>query len=140
MIQIKNGGAKMEANANNIFSDADVIFSYTREDAIADGMLYDVTETAKKNGFKIPVAVTVGVHELCANYPDGMGQSYDGRLIDTLLLARLAIIKENSKKEPSEIMPFEVAYVTIAGRVATALLWVVFNPHEGLTIMRPDEY
>src|SRR4051812_27741843 len=36
----------------------EVIFAYTRKQAIEDGVLVDVTETAKEAGFKIPVALT----------------------------------------------------------------------------------
>ncbi len=39
----------------------EVIYRYTRAQAIADGMLIDVTGMAKTLGFKIPVAVTQGV-------------------------------------------------------------------------------
>ena len=34
-----------------------VIYAYTRAQAIEDGVLADVTETAKEAGFKLPVAV-----------------------------------------------------------------------------------
>ena len=37
---------------------APVIFAYTRAQAIDDGILVDVSETAREAGFKIPVAVT----------------------------------------------------------------------------------
>ena len=37
---------------------ADVIHSYSRTQAIKDGVPVDVTETAKECGFKYPVAVT----------------------------------------------------------------------------------
>ena len=36
-----------------------VISAYTRQQAIADGVLVDVTTTASEAGFAIPVAVTV---------------------------------------------------------------------------------
>jgi len=38
---------------------------YTREQAIEDGMLVDVTALAKEIGFKIPVAFTVVVWTAC---------------------------------------------------------------------------
>jgi hypothetical protein len=43
-----------------------VIHMYTREQAIADGQLVDVSETpeAKEAGFRIPVCLTAGVHAL----------------------------------------------------------------------------
>ncbi len=35
-----------------------VVYAYTRKQAIADGVLVDITDTAKDYGFVIPVAVT----------------------------------------------------------------------------------
>ena len=34
------------------------IFAYTRAQAIEDGILVDVSETAREAGFRIPVAIT----------------------------------------------------------------------------------
>ena len=48
-------------NENNPFADAPVIFSYTRAQAIEDGVLVDLTEWAKETGFRIPVACTCAV-------------------------------------------------------------------------------
>lgn len=42
-----------------------VIFSYTRAQAIADGVLIDVSELAKQAGFRFPVALTCGVWAEC---------------------------------------------------------------------------
>ena len=39
----------------------EVIFSYTRAEAIADGVLVDVSETARETGFTVPVALTRAV-------------------------------------------------------------------------------
>ena len=41
-----------------MFTAADIISSYTRADALADGQLIDVTQTAKEAGFRLPVALT----------------------------------------------------------------------------------
>ena len=38
-----------------------VIYSYTREQALKDGVLVDVTQMEKEVGFIYPVAVTSGV-------------------------------------------------------------------------------
>ena len=46
------------ADKKNPFEGFEVISVYTRAQAIADGVLHDVTDTAKECGFKIPVAVT----------------------------------------------------------------------------------
>jgi len=41
-----------------MFEDADLIHSYTRAEALADGTLIDVSETAREAGFRVPVALT----------------------------------------------------------------------------------
>lgn len=41
-----------------MFTDADIISRYTRAEAIEDGELIDVTETAREAGFTVPVART----------------------------------------------------------------------------------
>ncbi len=46
--------------SDNIFGD--VIYSYSRAQAIEDEVLFDVTDGAKEAGFKIPTAMTAGVH------------------------------------------------------------------------------
>lgn len=42
-----------------------IIFSYTRSQAIADGVLIDVTTLAAEAGFRYPVAVTSAVWAGC---------------------------------------------------------------------------
>ena len=60
-----------------------VIFSYTRAEAIADGVLIDVSEQAKQAGFCYPVAVTAGVWAECVAVPEGAaGRDETGRLCD----------------------------------------------------------
>lgn len=71
-----------------------VIFAYTRAQAIADGVLVDVSELAREAGFKIPVAVTAGVWAECVAVPPGvLGQDETGRLWDVLVLLHYAIRK-----------------------------------------------
>jgi hypothetical protein len=66
-----------------------VIYSYTRAQALSDGVLVDVTETAKETGFKLPVAITAELH--CRLTPtradQALGQDYDGRLWEVLWLS-----------------------------------------------------
>ncbi|MBE0522204.1 MAG: hypothetical protein IBX39_08095 [Candidatus Methanoperedenaceae archaeon] len=68
------------------------IYEYSREQALRDGVLVDVTETAKEAGIKYPVAVT----EALWNYIEPtkklieMGQSVQGRLWDVLYLFTIA--------------------------------------------------
>ena len=79
----------------NIFGE--VIYRYTRAQAIADGVLVDCTPTAREAGFKWPVAITAGVFHaiIPSEYAVSMGQSYEGRLWDVLHMLRYAIKTSN---------------------------------------------
>jgi hypothetical protein len=70
-----------------------VIYSYTRAQALADGVLVDVTEMAKEAGFKLPVAITTALHNrLTPTKADqGLGQDYNARLWDVLWVAAFTI-------------------------------------------------
>lgn len=119
-----------------------LIYSYSRKDALNDGVLIDVTETAKEAGFKIPVAVTNGLYR---NYiiPDSqlekIGQSKEGRLWDLLFMLYVQI--KNCPKA-SEII-FYVAFAIDANNTKTIGLKAVIGPGDNaepvLTIMLPDE-
>lgn len=67
--------------------DFDVVYRYTRAQAIADGVLIDLTEWAKETGFRIPVACTAAVwHEYIVPSEElgESGQSERGRAHDML--------------------------------------------------------
>lgn len=53
-----------------MFENVPVIYSYTRAQAIADGELIDVTESAKHEGFKIPVAITRAAYHVAVTEPN----------------------------------------------------------------------
>lgn len=73
-----------------------VIYAYTRAQAIADGVLVDVSELAREAGFKHPVAVTAGVWGECVAVPKGVAcQDEKGRIWDVLMLLRHAIAKSS---------------------------------------------
>lgn len=81
---------------NNLFSAADLIATYTRADAIADGELVDVGQLAREAGFTVPVALTRAVWADCVEWIDedsnrkGAHQDQTGRLWDVLTMAHLA--------------------------------------------------
>ncbi len=75
-----------------LFENADLIHSYSRADAIKDGVLLDVTQTAKEAGFKFPVALTAAVWAKYVVVPPGVEcQDEVGRLWDVLTMLRFAI-------------------------------------------------
>jgi hypothetical protein len=71
------------------------IFTYTRAQAIADGVLIDVSKLAREAGFRYPVALTAGVWAECVAVPEGVtGQDETGRLWDILTMLRFAIARQ----------------------------------------------
>jgi hypothetical protein len=75
-----------------MFGDADLIHRYTRGDALRDGVLIDVTATAREASFKYPVALTAAAWAKCVAVPPGVVcQDEAGRLWDVLTMLRFAI-------------------------------------------------
>jgi len=72
------------------------IHCYSRSDAMADGYLVDVSQTAAEVGFRVPVALTRAAWEDCVAWSDedterkGWPQDEAGRLWDVLYMARFA--------------------------------------------------
>lgn len=76
-----------------------VIFAYTRAEAIEDGYLVDVTETAKEAGFRYPVALTNAVYVRYVEVPEGVeGQDQSGRLWDILFMCGLKMRKTSGDR------------------------------------------
>lgn len=76
----------------------ELIHTYTRSQALADGVLEDVSELAREAGFKIPVAITEGLRAAIDDIP--LGQQHQdpmGRLWDVLTVAGWS-----ARKNPDE--------------------------------------
>lgn len=55
-----------------MFEPSDLIHSYTRAQAIEDGVLVDVSDVAKEAGFKLPVAITHAAWSRYVEVPTGL--------------------------------------------------------------------
>ncbi|PJK98704.1 hypothetical protein B9Y57_13660 [Stenotrophomonas maltophilia] len=92
-------GPLLTKRGNNMFEPSDLIHSYTRAQAIEDGVLVDVSDVAKEAGFKLPVAITRAAWARYVEVPRGLelrGQSVDGRLWDVLFMLHVAIKQQQS--------------------------------------------
>src|SRR5947209_13543473 len=79
-----------------MFEEADLIHRYSRADALRDGVLIDVSQTAREAGIRWPVALTRAVWERCVRVPPGVAcQDEAGRLWDVLWLLRWAVARQN---------------------------------------------
>lgn len=72
----------------NIFDDADVVYKYTRKQALEDGVLVDVSSLAKEAGIRFSVAVTRSVFNILEDV-SVPGQDFNGRAWDMLMIFRL---------------------------------------------------
>lgn len=71
----------------------ELIYSYTRKQAIEDGVLIDVSEEAKSSGFKIPVCIGDRLYHgyvVPSEGLEGEGQSREGRLHDLFEMTKAA--------------------------------------------------
>lgn len=113
-----------------------VISRYTREQAIEDGVLVDVTRQAKETGILLPTVITEHVHQVLEDIPAGSGQDYRGRLHDVLWMTYLKLKQIVTKRIRQEHVPTEVHVIIDA---ATRKLWITIDG-DGLTIMFPEDY
>lgn len=120
----------------------DVICSYTRAQALEDGVLVDVTDTARELGIKIPVALTHAVwHRYIELTPAAERACNDerGRLWDVLWMFRWAAV---GSPDASEIV-FSLHVVTDSPTPSLVQLKAICGPgDEGepvITIMLPEE-
>jgi len=83
-----------------------VIFAYTREQAISDGVLVDVSKTAREAGFLWPFAMTAEVWTMIERIPKKFShEDIAGRLWDVLMVARASI---GSAQRQQDVIFFEV--------------------------------
>ena len=120
-----------------------LIHAYSRAQAIADGVLVDVTGLAKEAGFKIPVALTSAAWADCVAVPhDAVDQDETGRLWDVLTVLRIAS-RESLKNRSSSEIRFTVSVRT--GEVTSEYIELksICGPGDSaepvITIMLPHE-
>lgn len=131
----------MPSDPSSVFGD--VIYAYTRAQALADGVLIDVTDLAKEAGFTWPVAVTDHLYTeyLVPALPLlAEGQSLTGRLWDILNVLRFAI----SQSKDESYLRFTVLFAMAPGTapVPVDLVSVAGPADDGspcLTIMLPED-
>lgn len=121
--------------------DFELIYSYTREQAISDGVLIDVSTQARGAGIKYPVAITARLwHGFIS--PDEKsvwaGQSRAGRLWDVLVLFAL-----RAKNEKGSTFNYPVRFLVKGKKHKTVYIKAVCGPGDNaepvITLMLPDE-
>ena len=129
--------------AEGITAFGDVVYSYTRAQAVADGVQVEVTKTAQEAGIRFPVFLTRTVFDAYVAVPPNVsGQDEAGRLWDVVWMLRFAIQRTKSGVDR---LPFAL-YVRNDNRAAklTKLIAVagpldIDDPAPAITVMLPDE-
>ncbi|WP_186106560.1 DUF6573 family protein [Burkholderia gladioli] len=119
---------------------------YTREQAISDGVLIDVSATAREAGFLIPVAITLAAFDDCVAWTDSDSkrqtpQDESGRLWDVAWMAYVA-----ARNAKGDRCPFSFYRVPPDGRSTRPKLTTLhlhIGPGDGgepvITILMPGE-
>lgn len=118
----------------------EVIYAYTRAEAIEDGVLIDVSETAKEAGITVPVAVTQNLWSSWIEVPGELEgiQDEQGRLWDVLWMFRSA-----ARNAKTNRMDFSVLFQTKERKMKKVLINSVIAPGDQgepvITIMLPGD-
>lgn len=135
------------SNSHELFGE--LIHSYTRAQAIKDGVLIDVSDTARHAGFRFPVAITAAAWADCVEWPQetaerkkGACQDEQGRLWDVVYMASLyARMAGNEARTMIELCRVPVHGTSVMP--ARVRLAMVIGPGDNgepvITIMMPDE-
>ena len=130
-------------NTNNESPFGEVIYAYTRKQALADGVQVEVSKTAQEAGIKFPMFLTRTVFDAyVAVPPDVSAQDEAGRLWDIVWMTRFAILR--CKPGVSRI-PVAL-YVRNDNRAAKLVKLIatcgpldIDDPQPAITVMMPDE-
>jgi hypothetical protein len=121
---------------------SELIYAYTRAQAIADGMLIEVPpELAREAGIVVPTVLTAGAwHEAVDVPPHLKGiQDVNGRLWDVLTMLRIAI---GRSRDEDERVDFQVL-VYDGARHKTVELYALSGPGDDgehvITVLLPGE-
>lgn len=120
----------------------EVISTYTRAQAIADGVLFDISKLATEYGIAFPVAITAGAHAKVIAFDEkklmGWGQDIEGRTWDVLTM-----FKNAAKRAAGSEMRFSVFVRCNDRRLREIHLKAICGPGDTaepvITIMLPDE-
>ena len=111
-----------------------IISAYSRQEAIVDGLLIDVTDIAQRAGICYPVAVSRRLWFEYINHTEPLG-----RLWEMLWVFKLKAIHEDS-----DMLSFNMSFTGADGNYQLVNLWAICGPgdlgEEVITIMLPDDY
>ena len=121
----------------------EIIHSYTRKQALADGFQVDITKMALEAGIRFPVFITRTAYDAYVAVPPGVsGQDEVGRIWDIVWMTRHAILRARSGLDRIPVnlyvrnnnrAPLLVNLIAMCGPLD------IDDPQAAITIMMPEE-
>ncbi len=129
--------------ADGITAFGPVVYSYTRAQAVADGVQVEVTKVAQEAGIKFPMFLTRAVFDAYVAVPPNVtGQDEAGRLWDVVWMTRFAILRARPGVDHLPV----ALYVRNDNRAAKLVKLIatcgpldIDDPQPAITVMMPDE-
>ena len=128
---------------NNQNPFGEIIYTYTRSQAVADGVQVEVTKTAQEAGIKFPMFLTRAVFDkYVAVPPDVTGQDEAGRLWDVVWMTRFAILRSHGHTDRLPVALYvknDNQRAKLVKLIATCGPLDIDDPQPAITVMLPDE-
>ncbi len=130
----------MDSIINDPFEGAEIIDIYSRQEAIADGVLVDLSESPQviNAGFKGSFCLSRALFDML--FMDDSPESRtvgEIQLRDICWMASLALSFRKFKGEDCGITPFKYRFSSSQG---LHTVWLAFVDTEGFTLMFPSDY
>jgi ethanolamine ammonia-lyase small subunit len=123
-------------------ADDEIVATYTRAQALEDGVLIDISDRAKEAGIRVPTAVTLAVWSKYVELTPAAakaGCDVEGRCWDIIWMFRRTARRVRSR----DAVLFDLEVVTECVEPSTVTLKAVIGPGDSgepiLTIMEPNE-
>jgi hypothetical protein len=129
--------------ADGITAFGPVVYSYTRAQAVADGVQVEVSKVAQEAGIKFPMFLTRAVFDAYVAVPPNVtGQDEAGRLWDVVWMTRFAIMRSRGHTDRLPV----ALYVRNDNRAAKLVKLIatcgpldIDDPQPAITVMLRDE-
>ena len=129
--------------ADGITAFGPVVYSYTRAQAVADGVQVEVSKVAQEAGIKFPMFLTRTVYDAYVSVPpDVTGQDEAGRLWDIVWMTRFAILRAKPGMHRLPVALYvrnDNHRAKLIKLIATCGPLDMDDPQPAITLMMPDE-
>lgn len=129
--------------ADGITAFGPVVYSYTRKQALADGVQVEVSKTAQEAGIRFPMFLTRTVWDAYVTVPPGVtAQDEAGRLWDLVWMTRFAILRARPGVDRIPVALYvrnDNRRAKLVKLIATCGPRDIDDPAPAITVMMVDE-